>query len=342
MVESHDSRRLIAALNTLYQRHGSQFVAIDHPNCSKHKIGRTPQGNLAILINCGENAGNYHSRLNFRLQRLHCWGPVPCDVIVPKGASARGVFVIIELLEHNADLESWYLLLAEALVAKVGMAPLPSEVEAEFQGLVSLFKALQTASKRDIQGLWAELAVISQSVDPRTMAMSWHVDPTATHDFALGPARIECKSYSGNERIHHCSRAQLRPNDGSEVLLVSVKIIEAASGASVRDLFQAVAALLNACPSELRHVSEVLVTALGTNWTKADSFRFDVAAASQSTRCYRAQDVPSVEEPISPHISDVRFRVNLEGLPTWTPTGTDNPLWAAAMTRGHDDAHTEQ
>lgn len=62
-----------------------------------------------------------------------------------------------------------------------------------------------------IQGLWAELFVISIASNPEYLLKAWHSSLNDVYDFNDGIDKIEVKSTSKSHRIHKFSYDQLSP-----------------------------------------------------------------------------------------------------------------------------------
>ena len=66
---------------------------------------------------------------------------------------------------------------------------------------------------------------------------SYYDSPAAKYDFTLGRDKIEVKSTSSEERIHHFSLDQLNPSPNSRLLIASVIVRESGQGNGGRNNF---------------------------------------------------------------------------------------------------------
>lgn len=69
--------------------------------------------------------------------------------------------------------------------------------------LIELFRAIAKPARKSLQGLWAELFLISQACQPAILVDAWHTAPEDSYDFAVDNQRIEVKSFSGQICQHH-------------------------------------------------------------------------------------------------------------------------------------------
>ena len=102
--------------------------------------------------------------------------------------------------------------------------------------LIELFRAMSEPPRKSVQGLWAELFVISRSHHPSILIDAWHTMIEDQYDFAMGNQRIEIKSFSGDVRNHHFSLEQLHPPTGVIALVGSILVARSQAGESLHDL----------------------------------------------------------------------------------------------------------
>jgi hypothetical protein len=82
----------------------------------------------------------------------------------------------------------------------------------------------------------------------------------------------------------------------------------------------------------LRNVADTL----GTSWSDAQKQRYDLAVARSSLAFFRGADIPVVPGPIPALVSDVRFTVDMSGVPSVQPSEvrSSSGLFAAAVPEG--------
>jgi len=181
--------------------------------------------------------------------------------------------------------------------------------------IVELFRLMSEPPRKSIQGLWAELFVIWRSVDISLLVQAWHRVPEDLFDFNSGSQRIEVKSAGGRQRVHHFRLEQLQPPAGTEVLVASMLVESSGAGLSLEELADGVRTRLGAKAELIDRFDRIFIASLGSEWRKAMELSFDQERARESLHFHWARDIPSIDPGIPPRISEVRFRVDLEGLP---------------------------
>jgi hypothetical protein len=245
-----------------------------------------------------------------RLQNLSVSYAVPCAIAHPDGEEEDGVFTIVRCSNSDPSLFPHFLRILSPIIAMLGAAPTAAAVRRAITGLVELFQALTAPAAKSVQGLWAELLIIRRAADPRSVASAWHGVPTERTDFLQGRERLEVKSGS-RERVHHFSLAQLTPPAGARLVIASLFVEPVGGGLSLRSLVDEIRGLLAPNSALLARFDAVLYATLGVGWSDAMEERFDLELATESLCFFDAADIPKVNGPISPAISDVRFTSNL-------------------------------
>lgn len=166
-----------------------------------------------------------------------------------------------------------------------------------------------------MQGLWAELFLISRAYDAVTSVMAWHLNPEDRYDLSAGDQRVEVKSAIGRVRQHYFSLEQLRPPMGTTLLIASMFVERTGAGLSVLELANQIRARVSNNPDALLRIDQVIGLTLGENWRYASEERFDQALAQTSLTFFEAEVVPALEWDIPPGISEVRFKADLTGKP---------------------------
>jgi hypothetical protein len=239
---------------------------------------------------------------------------------------------ILTCTSDDPDLHSWFLAtiagLADVLSAA---AEEPGGLDRAVDRLVTLFLALRRPASRSVEGLWGEVLVIALSRDPDLLLAAWHSDPLEKYDFVAGLGRLEIKTAIGARREHHFSLEQLLTPESVRLAVVSILANPTPSGASVADLVSLVEtrARVPGLRSKLRlTVSETL----GGDWKRAADQRFSIEEGRRSMLMFDGRTIPKVSPDLPPEVSDVRFRVELDGVPTLAEQEVASvPVWAAAV-----------
>jgi hypothetical protein len=188
--------------------------------------------------------------------------------------------------------------------------------------LVALFARLERSGTRDIQGLWAELFLISVGESVNESVSAWHAEPQAVFDFAHEAIRIEVKSTRMSRRVHRFSQAQLCPAQGVNVIVASIRMEETAGGVSVVDLYDVICGRIadGYCRARFR---EVFLASIGNDSERARRLTFDTDVARDTVRFYDGRDVPKIPCKEWAGVEDISFASNLEELdPIDVPLGT--------------------
>jgi len=167
--------------------------------------------------------------------------------------------------------------------------------------------------RKPIQGLWAELFIISRAANPSAMIRAWHSTPDDRYDFCEGTQRVEVKSATGGLRIHTFSLAQLRPPEGAMVIVASLFAERSAGGQNVFDLIRVIQSKISD-HHLLARMDQTVAETLGEDWRRAEDLRFDRELAGGSLRFYETVDIPCINGDIPAQVTDVRFRSDLTSI----------------------------
>jgi hypothetical protein len=240
---------------------------------------------------------------------------VLCEITGGARASKQGRFVVIRCESHESDLIEYFLRTMEVHIPSLGSSPSCSQVTDMVEKLIELFRALSQPSKRSVQGLWAELLIISESSSPSLLLRSWHAAPDDRYDFAFERQCIEVKSTSGSTRIHHFSLEQLNPPAGTTALVASLFVERSSDGLTVLDLMDKIRVGIRGDAGLLAHLHRSVTLTLASDWRQAASLQFDHRLAKKSLRIYEVSSIPSVSWPVPLDVTEVKFKANLSRTP---------------------------
>jgi len=313
-------------------------MSVDLAALFSQTIGRLPtpagDGVAAVPIGVGRHLGKDAGGAPCLLFEQPAVRPIPmpirmanlrvdfstlCDVLTDAGRSVRGTFTILRC-GPDANLWPVFLAVASPLADSLGVTPSTDDLRRVVSQLTELFASLVTPSPIAIQGLWAELFVISASGDPPAMIAAWHQDPLSRFDFSESRYRIEVKSSAGRRRRHHFRLEQVVPPGAVRGVIASVFVERSGGGVSLGSLVRRVA-------SQIEHDRDLgasfamkLYRALGTQSTEAQEERFDWELAQESLAFFRAESVPRPSTPLPRAVTDVHFVSDLSDL---TPLSAD-------------------
>lgn len=284
------------------------FHAVPIPNFEAHHIGLSNEGRPALLISSTSRSTTRPPSI--QLENLFVQHDVKCRVTTEKGAT-EGTFTVLQFVGGDAMLRNLFLRAAASLVEMIGPAPATEDVDSAIAGLIELFRAVMLPPQKSVQGLWAELMVITLSSRPADLVRAWHTTPTDRYDFNAGQHRIEVKSATGFQRKHRFSLEQLSPPTDVLLLIASVLMDRSGAGASVFDLAERIYQQL---PGEQVRVESQLASTLGESLSRAEAIRFDLEAARQSLAFYDAYAVPRIPAKLPMGVSEVSFVSELSGV----------------------------
>jgi hypothetical protein len=326
---STDLSELFASLVLPLERPAANsFSAVTIPEAGGHRLAKDSGGSPCLLLRQPAAAA---PTAPIRLQNLFVSYGVPCVIGHPGGQQEEGVFTIVRCSNADPSLFPHFLRILSPIIAMLGAAPTPAAVRRAITGLVELFQALTAPARKSVQGLWAELLLIRRAADPLSLARAWHGSPAERSDFLQGRERIEVKSSSSRQRVHHFSLAQLVPPAGARLIVASLFVEPVGGGLSLRRLSDEIRCLLASDPALLSQFDAVVYSTLGASWSDAMEECFDLELATDSLRFYDAGDIPKIEGPIPAAVADVRFTSDLSAvLPlAYEAIRIDGPLFAA-------------
>jgi hypothetical protein len=287
---------------------GRSLSAVVIPGSATHRLAKDSGGAPCLLL--GELASAAPAA-PIRLQNLLISYRVTCAISHPDGQQEEGTFAIIKCSSADPALFPHFLRILSPIITTLGASPTAAAVRRAISGLVDLFQALTAPAKKSVQGLWAELLVIRLATDPRSVAAAWHGTPVEHVDFFNGRQRLEVKSTSARQRVHHFSLVQLTPPANVRLLVASVFVEPVGGGLSLRTLSDDVRGSLASDSALLSRFDAVFYATLGTSWSDAMEECFDLELASESLRFFDSAAIPKVEGPIPTSVGDVRFTSDL-------------------------------
>lgn len=221
----------------------------------------------------------------------------------------QGTYSLILLNGATQVLVEMFLRFAMAIAQQLSARPTAIEVAALLHRFVSLLQNLRKPNAKVIQGLWAELFVMTTQSNPGRWISGWHTDPMGLHDFVFGATRVEVKSTSSGERVHRFSHRQLFPPIGASFFLASVLVERTALGSSVFRLAEKLHPRLS--PELSLVLDSGIAAALGTDYVKADQHRFDESRARDSLRYFPLSTIPRLQADVPGGITEISYTVRV-------------------------------
>ena len=308
---------------------GLVFIGAAIPG-SPHRIAKSEDGQPAILL-ATEGRGHLGTP-PFALEHLHIKHGTRCRVQIEAEAPAQeSTFSIVQCVRGDRALQLHFLRAVGAALLALGPVPTNEQLSESLNALVALFRAMSNLPRKSVQGLWGELFVIAEALEPPELVRRWHTSSGELFDFAAGPARLEVKTAADPIRQHYFRLEQLQRAD-VEIAVASLLVSPSGAGTSAHDLLTEIYSVLRE-PDLALHVERVVADTLGAQWTTAFSGRFDRELARASLAFFRASDVPAPRCTVPSTVTDIRFRSDLTNVPSWVAPKDTDRLFQAAMQR---------
>ena len=293
----------------------NQFSAVLISRYEPHRLGKDVLDRPLLLISILD-VESQRQPDPIILEHITVMYNLNCRVSRSDGTFETGRFTVVRCTGENATLQDYFLKIASTIVASLKNQPTQSDVAHAMNQLIKLFRAMAKAPRKSVQGLWAELFLISQAGQPAILVDAWHTVVEDRYDFAMDDQRIEVKSFSGDSRLHHFSLEQLHPPAGIKILVASVSVGSSQAGVSIGDLREKIQGRLGSNLDLLLHIDTVIALTLGDAWQQASDVRFDERLAEESLAFYETSAIPSVNPNLPSGVSEVHFRSDLSESPT--------------------------
>lgn len=274
-----------------------------------HKIGVSPEGHVMIFVECSDEKVTSNIKLkmfNVTFNRL-------CK-LNNHDNTVEKKYGIIKLISNNIDIQKYFLDVMCIVIKKLPVLPKVEQLKREVSKVVSLFTSMPQISKEAVKGLWAELFLIERSRNPLYLLKSWHVSTEDKYDFNDGVDKIEVKSTSNEERIHHFAIEQLHPNKESQLLIASLIIVNSGLGIGIFDLVDSISSRISDTDALLKLNEEVLQT-IGCHIEEAKEIKYDYTYAKDNLKFFDYKVVPAIDlKEVPLGVSSVHFASCLKGL----------------------------
>jgi len=201
-------------------------------------------------------------------------------------------------------------------VAALSDSLIEDEVAALVTNLVELFRSIEDAPRKSLQGIWCELFLISRATRIRQAVMAWHADPKELYDFVAGKQRLEVKSTARPHRIHAFSLEQLLPLHDTRVLIASFMLEERGTGTTINDLWTEILANPQMTVELKERISRIFSLSLGRDWRKARYVAFDPNVALHKLNLYDAALIPRIDLNVPAEVTEIHFNSELTDTPS--------------------------
>ncbi|WP_418637728.1 PD-(D/E)XK motif protein [Winogradskyella sp.] len=289
------------------------FNAIPIPEYPNFRIAIDFEGNAVLLLSVAKRIKDL-SLKNFRLKYLQLEQNLECRIYENDSFKLQ-TFTVVTFRCSDRNLQEYFLRISETLVKTIGQNPTQQQVIDSLKKFVEVFKALTDSPTKTVNGLWAELFLIENSNNPRTLINYWHNEPEEKFDFNAGTERIEVKSSSNFERKHIFSSEQLNPPSNTQVLIASIFLKQHNSGINIQQLLENISIKINYDFETADKLNSIVFRTLGSSLEHSIGVKFDYAIALQSLQFYKHQDIDKIEEiHITNNVSEVKYKSDLTNI----------------------------
>ncbi|MDE7227255.1 MAG: PD-(D/E)XK motif protein [Treponemataceae bacterium] len=230
-----------------------------------------------------------------------------CKLIGDDNEESLKVCSIIMLNSESYDFQNYFLEVIYLLLQNIPKNPSLKQISKEIDKIIALFSHASKPTEKTVQGLWAEMFLISQSQNPEYMIKAWHCSPESKFDFNDGTDKIEVKSTGKKERIHTFSLEQLNQNEHSGLIVASIFTTQTGIGKNISDLRSMIFSRIS--DIQIQTVFDSIVfKALGSDLENAFDFCYDYQAAADTLRFFDSRAIPKIKDTdVPPEVSDVKF-----------------------------------
>lgn len=293
------------------------FCVSSLPYTDKHKIGVSLNRHPIFFIQCEPIDNIFDTKLEF----ISIIFNRKCQLLQENAIEpVEHIYTTIELTSNNVDLQKYFLDIISIMLKQLPKHFTSANLKYEIKKLINLFSHLSKTPQKNIQGLWAELFLITQAKHPEYLIKAWHNTPTDKFDFNDGYDKIEVKSTSLSRRIHNFSIEQLSPNHNSNLLIASVITINTGIGKNIFDLLDMIEKRIKDVEAILR-LNEIVIQTMGQNFDKISDIFFDYQQAQDTLSFYNYRNIPIISKENIPHeLFNIRFSCDLTHISPITST----------------------
>jgi hypothetical protein len=227
------------------------------------------------------------------------------------GSREEGIFDgIVCLTAEPDDVLTFIHAIQGLLQSKSGTTPTTEDLRGYFTSLVRLFGASPPANTRSERiGLWGELFLMKVTLGFKSWLPYWRNPVNPMFDFSTANLRLEVKTTTGNERIHHFSHRQLLPERGEEIYIASIMAQESSSGLSLLELISEARESSRGLEDRMK-VEQAARRARMNSRTDTGPM-IDHTSALDSVMWYRAEAIPHFLDQEPAGVFDTRYRADL-------------------------------
>lgn len=318
-----DLNQIFDKLRAKDSRKEDSVLVEDIPGYNRHKIGISKDGLPIFFVATDEDDT---SAIDINLELIKVEFQKRCELITEHGETKTGVYSIVSLKSDSEDIIKYFVNTVYYVIRQLSINPSFTEIKAELNNLVHLFRSLSNPPKKEIQGLWTELLIIEKSKDADYMIGCWHQNKSDRYDFNDGFDKIEIKSTSKNSRTHRFSATQLQEISNSFILIGSTFTIETGTGVCANDLMEEIAKKISD-PKLLLRLNAVVAETMGSDIDRIYDTFFDYNRAVDEIKYFDIKSIPSLNHfKIPSEITNIKFDCDLTDVEAISAVKTDSKL----------------
>lgn len=300
------------------QRKGSnaEIVVANFQSAPDHYFGISRSGELVILFTTEDVRSEDFKVAEFpRYEHIHVQIDQPLTVENDSAEPVSHIFHVLRFKSEDEFIQVYFLQYMEGVVDKMGSAIAFNDLVPLLKDALSLFRLVSKPPRIELQGLWAELFILMISSRTEEMVDAWHVSNSDLWDFHTIDCILEVKSTLGRSRVHSFQNDQLLPPiEIKNSVVASLILARTEDGASIWDLIQEINRKVD---SERSAKVRMLVhDLLGAGIAQSEEVKFNLGGAMENLKFFSMDMIPLIaRNNIPTEISDVRFKIQLVGIP---------------------------
>lgn len=303
---------ILEELKKTTSHHDFNAIAIDHQVPAYIAIDQ--MGLFSLLVEANSNRQAQNMTTDLVALRL----AANCTLNLSEGIQQKKLHVL-QCLSQNEDLIHTFITLSLALCQQFSSKRSVEDVlETFFTSLVQLFQTTpQPNTSEARQGLWGELFLIRHLRNTVDMVNYWHSDPTRTFDFSSHLRRLEVKTTTSPERIHHVSHQQLYEQGNDEIVIASLLLLHDDTGLTLRELIDELRVVMKGNYQRLLKLEKAIRRA-GMGQFLDSGPCFSETHATNNLAWYQVGVVPRFPQAEPPGVSGTRYKVDLSTVPRFS------------------------
>ncbi|MEB6535393.1 PD-(D/E)XK motif protein [Pantoea stewartii] len=290
------------------------FNAVKISENSNHYLSKGCNGEPLFMVKQLDKS-LYHPDITSRY--LDVSYNLDCKISTNNGAEVSATFCLIKFDEQSTELYHVFIKCLSSFFIYAPDKMQVSKINCYLQDVIESFREIDSAPKKEITGIWAELFLIKRSRNIDKALSSWRISRDSRFDFDLEDRHYEVKSTTQVMRVHNFSIEQLNDFSG-DIYIVSLLLQSGNKGLTVFDLAEIISEKVTDNNLRKKLWNNILVT-IGKDAIKMDDLRFEERFANKNCLFFKSKDIPKPKVD-DLRVSSVRFRADLTDV---TPTIMD-------------------